>query len=297
MVATSGCLNSFQDPIPPHVMRISGIDVAAPTVSSGTVDLVVNVTLDNTGGRSPPVRVQVKAFDTSTQLLVVTNDVSVGRLQKDETRSVSLAIRVPRASGYEIAVAIFEDERIVQTGSVRLNNVGGLERNLFDTGLRIADMDFLVRNVSASRAVIEAKIYVTNEARSASKALKMQVKARDVATGLLADEKWTDLASVQPEESKPTAVSLDIPGGHNYEVEAVLWDHEFIVERGHGKVQLLPTFTKPSGQDLVVSSPQISDFIRPQPGATGQTKTPGLGALAVLGVLVACILIRRSLVR
>ncbi|HEX9815588.1 MAG TPA: hypothetical protein VGB18_01295 [Candidatus Thermoplasmatota archaeon] len=289
----SGCLNEFEDPVDPHYMRISGIDVAAPIVTSGHVDLLVAVTLDNSGGKSPPVELQVKAFDTATQLLVVTNETSVGSIAKDKTEVIELGLRVPRTSSYRLEVLISEDGRVVQEGSVQLGQVGLLERNLFDTGLTISEMDFLARNVSGSRVTIEAKIYVTNEGSEPSKELRMQVKAREITTGLLADEAEATLSSIGPEATQTAEVQLNVPSGYNYEVEAVVWDREYIVERGTGAVQLLPTFTKPKNEELIVSSPKLDDFVRGGGGAGGGspggtiTRTPGLSLVLVAAVFAA----------
>ena len=271
-------------------MRISGIDVAAPVVTSGHVDLLVAVTLDNSGGNSPPVELQVKAFDTATQLLVTSNETGVGAIPKDKTQVVELGLRVPRTSSYRLEVLISEDGRVVQEGSVQLGQVALLERNLFDTGLAISEMDFLVRNVSGSRVTIEAKIYVTNEGSEPSKQLRMQVKAREISTGLLADEADAELSSIGPEETETAEVQLAVPSGYNYEVEAVVWDGEYIVERGSGAVQLLPTFTKPKNEELIVSSPKLDDFVRGggggDPGPT-ISRTPGLPLVVIVAVLGA----------
>lgn len=294
LVGFAGCLNEFEDPVEPHYMRIAGIDVSAPVVTSGHVDLLVAVTLDNAGGRSPEVELELKAYDTATQLLVTSNQTSVGSIPKDKTEVIELGLRVPRTSAYRLVVLISEDGRVVQEGSVQLGQVANLERNLFDTGLAISEMDFFARNVSGSRVTIEAKIYVTNEGSEPSKALRMQVKAREITTGLLADEAEAALSPVGPEETDTAEVGLNVPSGYNYEIEAVVWDREYIVERGSGAVQLLPTFTKPKSDELIVSTPQIEDFVRGgSGGGVGGTtsRTPGLSLVLIVATIGAAVLI------
>lgn len=299
ILLVTGCINDFEDPAPQHYMQISGIDVSAPTVTSGQVELLVAVSLDNTAAKSPEVDLQVKAFDTATQLLVVSNQTSVGSIEKDKTKVVEVGLWVPRSSSYRLDVLVSEDDRTVQRGSVQVGNVAALERNLFETGLSISEMDFLARNVTGSRVTIASKIYITNEGSGVSKELRMQVKAREVSTSLLADEADAVVEPIGPEATETAEVELNVPGGYNYQVEAVLWDGEFIVERGLGNVQLLPNFTKPKGQELVVSTPRIDDFVNNPPGGAGggeptmsRTPAPGL-VVALLGLAAVAILVSR----
>jgi hypothetical protein len=284
-------LNEFEDQPKPHYLRLADIDVAAPLVLSGTIVFAINITLDNTGGPSEPVRLVVKAFDTGTELLTSTNQSALAPLSKDETRTTEVRLDLPRVAGYRFEVSVYESKRIVQSGQTTVSHVAGLPPNLFETGLRIASMDFLVRNVSGSRVDIETSVYITNEGTEASRPLRMEVKAREVSTSLLADEASAEIGAVEPEATRPTNVLLDVPANYNYEVEAVLWDGDYIVERGTGRVQLLPTFTKPAESELVVSSPKLSDFIRaPGAGAGSESKAPGfewLGLVAALGIAVA----------
>lgn len=289
----SGCLNEFDEPQAANFLRISGIDVSAPVVKSGTMTLAVNVTLDNTEAQSQDVRLVVKAYDRSTGLLVETNTADVGPIPEDRTVSVEVLLDVPRSSGYRIEVQVFEDDQLALQGTVTASNIDALEPNVFDTGLRISTMDFIVRNVTAGRVEIAAKVYVTNEGGDVSQALEMQVKAREVSTSLLADERWTPVPPVGTDETVPSEVTLSVPDEYNYLVEAILWDGNIIVERGSQAVQLLPNYTKDPDEEIVVTNPEVDDFVRgPGEGGRGDidtTRSPGAGglllAIAILGAL------------
>lgn len=327
-VLMPGCLRDFDEPRA-NFLNLVKIDVSAPTVTSGSVVLAVNATLDNTESESGEVRLVVKAYDTATSLLVVTNETTVGKIAKDKTITSTTRIVVPRASGYNLDIAVYQDDQLVQAGQVSVWNVGGLQPNRFDTGLSIGQIDFLVQNVT-DRIHIEAKVYITNEARAVAKELRMQVKAREISTGLLSDEETTTVAGILPEETRVFSVNLTVPNRYNYEIEVVLWDGNFVVERGSGHVQLLPTFTKPKDEELVVSQPNITDFsygfragltssegvaydtggsYAPKSGGgynlpmrgpgyspeSPQPAVPGVGALAAIGIvaLAALVLARR----
>lgn len=297
----AGCIRS--DVEPNHV-GIRRVDVAAPVVTSGTAVLAVNVTLDNAGGESGDLRLVVRGYDTDTGLLVITNETSPGRLPGDHTATYEVRLAVPRQAGYRIEVDLFEDERIVRTDGLVVSNVGGLEPNLFETGIKIASMDFLIQNVSG-RVDIEAKVYVTNEGRGDAKPLRLQLKAREVSTGLLSDEASVNVSGVPVEATKPFPVRLDVPQGYNYDVEAVLWDGDFVVGRGRGAVQLLPTYVKPTDTEIVVSRPNLADFA---PGASDGRSVgegyyestepapavPAPGALAALAAVALVAFLARS---
>lgn len=302
-VLLAGCI---RNDVTPHSVNIARVDVAAPVVTSGTAVLAVNVTLDNAGAESGDLRLVVRAYDTDTGLLVLTNETRPGKMPGDHTSTYEVRMAVPRQSGYRIGVDLYEDDRVARTDGVIVSNVGGLQPNLFETGIKIGSMDFLVKNATG-RVDIEAKVYVTNEGRGDARPLRLQVKAREVSTGLLSDEAFVNVSGVPVEATKPFAVRLDVPPGYNYAIEAVLWDGDFVVGRGQGAVQLLPTYVKPADTEIVVTRPNLNDFA---PGAAGEhdrsyepggsydseaePAVPGFGALAaVAAVAVVAFLARR----
>lgn len=264
LVVTPGCLRDFEEP---SRIRIRGIDVAAPTVASGRATLEVTTTLDNAGGASAPLRLEVKAYSTQTGLRVARNATDVGSLDGETTQEVRTRLEVPRRDGVRIEVVLFEEDQATRTGRVTVDNVGALEPNLRSTGLSIRSIDFHVEEVGpgndSRRVRIDARVYVTQEGSARSGTVEMQVKAREVSTDLIADERRRDVGDVGPEETRIFPVTLDVPDGFNYEVEAVLWDGAFIVERGSGHVQLLPERTVQEGEEIVVSDPDLRDLQSP----------------------------------
>lgn len=296
-VVTPGCLRDFEDP---GRVQMRGIEVAAPSVSSGRVTLEVTTVLDNEGGRSEPVRLDVKAFSTQTGLRVARNTTDVGPIEGDTTEQVVTRVDVPRRDGVRIEVLLLVGGRARRSGEVTVRNVGSLQPNVRTTGLSIQSMDFHVEEVGSGndtgRVRIEARVYVTNEASSTSGTFEMQVKAREVSTDLIADEVRRDVGDVGPGETQVFPVTLDVPDGFNYEVEAVLWDGSFVVERGVDHVQLLPEKEVPEGRDIVVSDPDLRDFIGPDRGDAGRDSpdrdratVPGFGAAGLLVAAAAAV--------
>lgn len=296
--AMAGCLNDFSETHGASAVRIVGIDVSAPVVKSGSMVLAVNTTLDNADARSGDIRLIVKAYDQATGLLAATQEAEVGEIPQDKTVAVEVLVDVPRASGYRLEVLVHQSDRLALTAVVTASNLDALAPNVFDTGLRVSTIDFIVRNVTGERVAITAKVYVTNEAAAVSKPLSMQVKAREVSTGILADEQEESLPSVQPEQTHAAEVLLSVPDSYNYQVEVVLWDGNIIVERGSGNVQLLPTFTKDPDEEIVVTDPQVEDFVRDRTGGGGgdsgdATRTPSIGILAAAAAVGLAVAIHR----
>lgn len=292
LLPLTGCLNDFNDGVLQNRLDIHAIDVAAPVVKSGAVTFDVRISVDNEMARSGDVALVVKAFDADSGLLAMTVERDIGPIERDMTVPVSASMELPRSAGYRIEVSLLQDGQVIQVRSVTVTNLDALPPNVHDTGIRVASMDFLVRNASDGRALITANVYVTNEGATESQPLRLQVKAREVSTGLLADEEWIELPSVPPEETHAHESDLDVAQEYNYEVEVVVWDGSFIVGRGSGAVQLLPTFERPNDTEIEVNKPDLSDFTRERSAADRDERsaleeaaTPGLGILLAMAAL------------
>lgn len=308
----AGCLREYEDP---HALRIVTVDLRSADVLSQDVLLNVTTTLDNRGGgKSGDLRVQAKAYSEDTGFLVAENETMVGTLSGDTTRAVSLSVLIPRQGNARIDVALFEDGQGTERASVSARNLGALEPAVLDTGLRVRDMDFLVRNVSTegnrTRAQIQSDLYVTNEGSAPSEDLRIQVKAREISTGLIGDIAWVDSGSVPTGSTVLRSTNLTVADGYNYAIEALTWRGDVVVARNEGTVQLAPTFTQPKDQELVTTNPNVNDFLTGTPssptysgdygggypeGAVASPRVPGFGALAGLAAaaLAAVVLARR----
>ncbi|HUR25637.1 MAG TPA: hypothetical protein VM327_06460 [Candidatus Thermoplasmatota archaeon] len=281
-----------------NYLFVQGIDVSAPEVGSGRIVLLVNTTLDNSMARSGDLRLVTKAFDLATGLLVEQVETPVPPLGDKETRIVSTRLDLVRAPGFRLQVDLYQDQKMVRGASLDVSNLAALEPNLYDTGLRIAAMDFEVLDTRGNRTTVRASVYLTNEGREGSRPLSLQLKAREVSTGLLSAQVWARVGSVALDATRAYNATLSLPDGYNYAVEAVLWDGDIIVERGVGSVQFAPTTVVDPGQKVVVTRPNLEDFLDSGGEASrddSSNSTPGLSLLAVLAVLaVAAVLARRS---
>jgi hypothetical protein len=311
----AGCTDfNAQPPGPQNRIGIIGIDVSAPVVSAGSVTLAVATTLDNLEAPSGSLNLTVKAYDGGSSMLVRTGRSTVGALAKDKSKEVTISLELPRSVSYRIEVLVEQDGRQVQMGTVQVSNLAALEPTLYDTGLRVASIDVEVKDTKDGHVSLRCPVYLTNEGATASRPLRLQLKAREVSTGILADEQWQDVGPIGRDQTRIQTVLVSVPDKFNYALQAFLWDGDVIVEHGQGQVQLLPTYTKPADQQLVVSNPDISLFRNAAldrdaasgGGGAGQsayyggerpvsstTQTPGLGLPILAVALAGCALVLR----
>ena len=300
-----GCLKDFEK----SSLRIGDVDISPERVTS--TDVVLNVTtyIENYGdGGSGDVKLLLKAFDSASGLLVARTTTSAGSIDKDKTLPVSQLINVEREGGYRIDVVLFEDEKRLRLRTVQVYGIGDLNPNVYDIGLKVQEMDFLVKNVTGSRVTIGVDLYLTNEGDSTSEDLPMLIKAREVDAGLLADKVWTSTGRIEREKTIINSCEISVPDDYNYIVEVLIWKNDTIVERGAGVVQLNPKRTIPKDEQIISDEIRVRDFIEEAAemeemeygrteGAT-EKKTPGftsvMTGIAVMIAIFMLIRIRRD---
>ena len=105
------------------------------------------------------------------------------------------------------------------------------------------------------------------------------------------------MSAVRPGSTVTRNVTLSVPDQHNYEVEAVLWSGDVIVERGSRSVNLAPNATVTGGTEFTVRRIDTGEFVtdRETGGPVSvpvPTATPGFGWPAVLLGLALTLLAR-----
>ncbi len=301
-LATCGCLRDFEE----SRLQITDIDILADRITSAEVVLNVTTYVENYGnGGSGEAKLILKAFDSASGLLVGETTTAAGSIDKGKTLPVSQLISVEREGGYRIDVVLFEDEKRLRQRSMQISGIGDLTPNIYDIGLKIQEMDFLVKNVTDSRVVIGVDLYLTNEGDFTSEDLPMLIKAREVDAGLLADKVWTSTGRIEKEKTIIDSCEIEVPDGYNYIVEALIWRNDTIVERGKGVVQLNPRRTIPKDEEIVSDKIQVRDFMpvpAPTPaegeygrvGGATKAKTPGFtSAMAAISIMIAIFILIR----
>jgi hypothetical protein len=298
IVFSGGCLKE-------SAIAITGINVGTEKIGTAEVTLNVTTDIENTYGvPSGTTRVQLKAYDTGTGMVVVEKTGDAGYLGIRGAGSVSQTIVLPRKGSYRLESTAYENNQRKGRGEITVYNLEQLTPDNQEPGLLITDIDFLVKSVNAGKAVIQTDIYFTNENPAANGPFDIEVKAKEADAHLLADKQRTRLESIRPEVTVVTSVTLSVPDQYNYIFEVLIWKNDVIVKRGQGLVQLRPGMTVSTGTQFVTKKIETSKFVTdsnlppgvsvPQPNPTRSPGFTGLLTVITLGLCAMVLITRRK---
>jgi hypothetical protein len=294
---STGCLKESS-------VEVTGITVGAEKVSGAEVSLNVTTEVQNTYGVSSGIsRVQLRAYDTTSGLVVAEQTSDAGFLGIRGSGSVSQTIVLPRTGSYRLVSTVFENGQRKGQGEKTVYNLERLTPDIQETGLSISDIDFLVKKVAGDRATIQTDIYFTNDNRAPSGAFDIEVKAKEEDAKLLADKQKAHVESIQPDATRVSSVALSVPDQYNYVVEVLVWKNDTIVKRGEGNVRLRPGVQVSRDTQFVTKQIETSKFVSESGTAVPTmapyayaTKSPGFDVplvLTALGSLAVLVHIRR----
>jgi PGF-CTERM protein len=293
LALSAGCLKESS-------VAVTDLTVGADKVTGAEVTLNVSTEIQNVRGVSTGIsRVQLRAYDTTSGLVVAEKTGDAGFLGIRGTGVVTREITLPRTGSYRLVSTVFENGQRKGQGEKTVYNLERLTPDMQEIGLSITDIDFQVKKVAGDRATIQTDIYFTNDNRVPSGAFDIEVKAKEEDARLLADKQRAHLESIQPDATRVSGVALSVPDQYNYVVEVIVWKNETIVKRGEGYVRLRPGMLVKDDTQFVTRKIETSKFISEegyQAGSYGVpvTKSPGFGAplalvaIGALAVLVRC---------
>jgi PGF-CTERM protein len=295
LALSAGCLKDSS-------VAVTGITVGADKVTGAEVILNVTTEVQNTYGVSSGIsHVQLKAYDTTSGLVVAEQTRDAGFLGIRGSGSATQTLVLPRTGSYRLVSTVFENGQRKGQGEKTVYNLERLTPDIQETGLSITDIDFLVKKVAGDRVTIQTDIYFTNDNRVPSGAFDIEVKAKEEDAKLLADKQRAHVESIQPDATRVSSVALSVPDQYNYVVEVLVWKNDTIVKRGEGNVRLRPGMQVKNDTQFVTKQIETSKFV----GESGYsyaspvptTKSPGFGAplvLVALGALAVLVHIRRQ---
>jgi hypothetical protein len=285
LAAGAGCLRESS-------VSVTDITVGAEKVTGAEVTLNVTTEVQNSYGVSSGIsRVQLKAYDTTSGLVVAEQTSDAGFLGIRGSGYVSQSIVLPRTGSYRLVSTVFENGQRKGQGEKTVYNLERLTPDIQEIGLSITDIDFLVKKVAGDRATIQTDIYFTNDNRVPSGAFDIEVKAKEEDARLLADKQRAHVESIQPDATRVSSVALSVPDQYNYVVEVLVWKNDTIVKRGEGNVRLRPGVQVSKDTQFVTKQIETSKFV----GESGYsyaspvptTKSPGFSAPLVLVAIVS----------
>ena len=284
LVTAAGCLKE-------GTAGVTGITVEPMNVTAGEVVLNVSTTVQHWSGPGLGAGVlRVEVIDDETGLRVHEGRQEFDPVRPGTTVVVPYELTLPRRGSYRGRASLATSGFQGAGGEVTVRSLERLPPDTARTPITITDMDFLVRGVTNGRAQIEAEVQLTNQGTGPNPNLTVEIKAREASARLLADRQWTTVSAVRPGASVTRNVTLSVPDQHNYEVEAVLWSGDVIVERGSRSVNLAPNATAARNTEFTVRRIDTGEFITAR--ETGAmvpvpvpTRTPGFGVPASLTAL------------
>jgi hypothetical protein len=284
----AGCLKD-------STVAVTGMSVGADRVTGAEVTLNVTTEIQNTYGVSTGIsRVQLKAYDTTSGLVVAEQTGDAGFLGIRGSGSATQTIVLPRSGSYRLVSTVFEGDQRKGQGEKTVYNLERLTPDIQETGLSITDIDFLVKKVAGDKATIQTDIYFTNDNRVPSGEFDIEVKAKEEDAGLLADKQRAHVGSIRPDATLVSGVVLSVPDQYNYVVEVIVWKNDTIVKRGEGIVRLRPGMQVKNDTQFVTKQIETSKFIGDSGSAVPvavpypyTTRSPGFGAPIVLAALGA----------
>jgi hypothetical protein len=281
----AGCLKE-------SVLQVKDVHVAADRVGPATAVFNVTSTVENTYGfPQGPATVILRVYDVQTSLLVEEQTSTIGTIGRSGTTTVSQQVLLPKKGSYRLEVSVLEKDIWKTSGSLTISGLERLPADSERNGIEIRDMDFMVKDVSDGRALIDVEIYFTNAGNQPSLPYDVEIRAREKDARLTADRQWVTVAEIPPESTVIRGVTITVPDQYNYEVDVLIWSNGTIVKEGQGLVQLRPGIAIPAGTQFTTRSIDTSAFVsKTQPaiqplsaaGYPVPTRTPGFMAPAAL---------------
>ena len=308
VVALSGCLDNSEKNNQKHTLMVKNMDIVPGQIKTSTIELKVTTYMENLGDDSDPetsknTSLQLKATSLDKDFLVNQTTTFVGKIARGKTVNVTQTLRLPKKGGYELEALLFEDGKQVDRGSRTVYNLENLPADSMVTGLRIDGIDFLVRNASVGKVVIQSDIYVTNFGARTSQDYQLMIKATDIDSKLVADKRWSNTGIIAPDATAIRSVNLTVPDRYNYVVDVLIWSNSTIVGQGQDYVQLnattmlsdkerlasrgtqsgiLVTETAPQNNTVMMN---VGEFESTSKSAATERVTPGFEALIAMATI------------
>ncbi len=281
VVALSGCLDNSEKNNQKYTLMVKNMDIVPGQIKTSTIELKVTTYMENVGDDSDSktsknTSLQLKATSLDKDFLVNQTTTFVGKIAPGKTVNVTQTLQLPKKGGYELEALLLEDGKQVDRGSRTVYNLENLPADSKVIGLRIDGIDFLVRNASGGKVVIQSDIYVTNFGARTSQDYQLMIKATDIDSKLVADKQWSNTGIIAPDATAIRSVNLTVPDRYNYVVDVLIWSNSTIVGQGQDYVQLNAT-TMLSDKERLASRGTQSGIFVTETAPQNETTLMGVG--------------------
>lgn len=236
-------------PEPEGRVTIAETTIAAGNVSGASATLTVDAALAQRGGPVENVSIRFRATDTETGLVEATTEREVGTLAGENETRVAGDLRVPRASGYRIDVIVYEDDRRTASARRTVEGVGSLTPAYADTNVEfhrfgshgdVPSIEYAIASSTNDSATLNVSTYLTNGGDEDAADLRVEFKARQSGSNVVADTETVAVDAVGPGSTASPDAQLTVPSGYDYYLDAVLWKGDTVVETTRSTANLGP---------------------------------------------------------
>jgi hypothetical protein len=243
-------------------LKITDMDLAAEKVTGTTVAINVTTYVENSGrSTSKNTTLLLKAYETKTGFLETSIKSEMGAVEKGTTSNLTNTLELPKKGSYRLEATLFEGGEKKSAASRTIYNLEGLPTDVETINVRIRGMDFMVKKAVNDTVQIQSDIYFTNVGPITSPDYDIQVKAREVDSGLVADKKETNVGEIPPQGTVIRSVNFTVPDQYNYQVEVLIWSNGSIVGQGEDYVLLKPEMMMEEGERIESKKIETRGFV------------------------------------
>lgn len=305
-----GAVDPVDDRVTRDYIDVADVTLRTTEVTGNTVTFDVETRLSHRGGPSEAVTIDLRAIDAESGLLEDETTVEAGTIEGDRERVFTGSLSVPRDGGYRIEAVVYRNGTRMESAAATISGVSALTPAYAKTDVafeRFGDdtlppIEYSIASTDENQTTLRVTSMLTNTGDDSESGLELVVKARQADSNIVADEDSLDVAAIEPGRTAASTVSLSVPSGYNYYLDAVLWRDGVVVGSARSAANLNPTETISVDEQTREVGLEVGEFVREgdasrnQPetetAAAGQS-TPGFGVAAAIIALLAVIAIAR----
>ncbi len=294
-------------------VQLQEVDVEEGELTGATAEIVTVARIRSSSTVEDNVSVVVRAQSTGTGLLEDESTQELDRLEGGRETEVRVPVVVPRSGGYELDVVVYVDGDRESGRSVRVSGVESLKPEHMDSDVGFHDFHVLPSvefSVASAGDTVDLDVtsYLSN-AGDTSESVDLVVKARQAESNIVADTARTTV-SVPATRTEPVDVSLSVPDGYNYYLDAEIWSDGNVVATHRTVANFDPTREIQANVTERDVGLQVEDFAEDEEvrqlreereelqqqmdQTSGEPEQPGFGAAAALVALLALAVATRT---
>ncbi|MFB6283572.1 MAG: PGF-CTERM sorting domain-containing protein [Halobacteria archaeon] len=305
---------SEKTPEEPSRIDVTDVEIKPQSVSGRTATLEVRTRLNNRGGSAENTSVEYSATDDESGFLETTVMKKVGTVTDDRERTVSANLTVDRKNGVVIETIVYVDGKRDEESRRRVSGLEALTPDFAKSDIEFhkftdqPKVQYSIDSVDGDEVSLNVSTYLTNVGDESNSGLSIEMKARQLESGIIADTDTVRTNRIGPGETHEIHGNLKVPDGYNYRLDALLWKDDVLVGTTSGFAKLDPKKTVPENATEEDVKLKVDEFRkdrdrRPdrtvphrnqssEQGAAGRGQ-PGFGLLAAVFATSLAVYIRR----